>query len=53
MQNIAELEIIRHKANSKTESEIKGYESKIDFLTGKLDQEEILISITNNGTDSS
>ncbi|MCL2772560.1 MAG: zinc ribbon domain-containing protein, partial [Oscillospiraceae bacterium] len=38
MQNIAEIEIAKCKANSKGENEIKELESKIEFLTGKLDQ---------------
>ena len=38
MQNVAEIEIKKCEANSKGENEIKELESKIEFLTGKLDQ---------------
>jgi len=38
MQNIAVLEILKCEANSKTEAEVKEIESKIGFLTDKLDQ---------------
>ena len=38
MQDIAEIEIAKCEANSKTENEIKELESKLEFLTGKLDQ---------------
>lgn len=38
MQNIAKLEIAKCEAESKLENEIKETASKIEFLTGKLDQ---------------
>ena len=38
MQNLAEIELIKCEANSKSEIEVKELESKVEFLTNKLDQ---------------
>ena len=38
MQSIAELEIAKCETESKAKNEVKELESKIEFLTGKLDQ---------------